>query len=359
MKKSKLLLILFLCIVLFLGITTIAGCKAGTTTTAAETTAQATTETPEDAKTKFNIGYQIYYSGNDWSLQMAEEFKYAIQHDYADMIDNLYYVDDQLDAVKQLNNFDDLVTKGCDIIFLSPLDAPAVAAKAEVAIAKGIKVIAFAIEAEGNYTSLVATSDYGRAKDTAEWIADAIGGKGKVLLINGGSGTQTAIDYKKGVVDVFNNYPDITLLPETFSNWDWATAKKITQDTLTANPDLAAIITDNDPRYTAQVFVESGKPLIPINWMSNNGALGVWKEYKEKYDMKAYGNTKPPTVSKAALDIGMKVLKGEEVPKKVDWPFFILTDDKIDEHYRPDLSDNLWFPNFLPDDVINKLFPKE
>ncbi|MCL5071890.1 MAG: substrate-binding domain-containing protein [Actinobacteria bacterium] len=346
MKKIFLYMFLMVLILSIISSFSLIGCK----TKVAETT--------KAAKTKFNIGYQIYYSGNDWSLQMAEEFKYAIQHDYADMIDNLYYVDDQLDATKQLNNFDDLVAKGCDIIFVSPLDPNAMNAKVKEAVAAGIIVIGFAIEVKGDYTSVVATSDYGRAKASALWIAKDSGVKGKVLLINGGAGTQTAIDYKNGVVDAFKDYPDIKLLPETFSQWDWAIAKKITQDTLTANPDLAAIITDNDPRYSAQVFIESGKPLIPITWHANNGALGVWKELKEKSGLKAFAVQKPVTVSKAALDIGMKALKGEKVPIHVDWPFFTLTEDKIDEYYRPDLPENLWFPTFLPDDVIHKLYSK-
>ncbi len=355
--------IVALLVVLVLSFSLMACKTAATETTAAatETTAAATETTAAGAEQKkYNVGYQIYFEGNDWSLQMAEEFKYAItQEPYASMVENVYYVSDEFDVTKQMNNFDDLVTKGCDIIFLSPVDPKALVEKISQAEAQGIKVVLFGINMDGeDYTASVNVSDYTHGKSMAEFVAKAVNGKGKVAVMNGIAGTQTAIDIHNGIADVIKDYPDITLLPDVYTNWDYAVTKQATQDALQANPDLAGIISHSEPRACAEVFIESGKPFIPMNWMGSNGSLRVWKENLDK-GIKLEAQTKPPYISKIALEIGFKALQGETIEKFTEVPVDIITEAEIDDYYRPDLSDRYWVGSFLPDDVIQKLFPKE
>ena len=338
-----------LLVIVVLG-TTLVGCKTATETTAAAT---------EAAKTKFTVGYQIYYEGNDWSLQFAEEFKYAIATKYADMVENVYYTSDQFDTTKQMNNFDDLVTKGCDIIFLSPLDPNSMVDKIKQAVDSGIKVVVFGTSLAGeDYTAYANVNDYSHGKAYGEWMGGVAKVKGKVGMLSGIAGTSTAADVLKGVQDALVAYPDITLLPEVFTDWDFAKSKKATQDILQANPDLAGIITHSDPRASAEVFLESGKPLIPITWMGSNGCLRVWKENMDQMQT-AKSFTKPPYISAIALDIGMKALKGEAFEKNTEVPVHIITAADIDKFYNPKLSDRFWTASYLPEDVALKLFPKE
>jgi ribose transport system substrate-binding protein len=181
----------------------VVGCKADAGSETAETPA-------EEGAEKFTVGYQIYYEGNAWSLQMAEEFKYGIETEYADMVDKVYYTSDEFDVTKQLNNFDDLVTKGCDIIFLCPLDPSSMVDKINEAAEMGIKVVVHAIDMdEADYISSVNVSDYSHGKVMAEWLVEAIDEKGEVALISGIAGTKTAVDITQATNDVFDMYPDV------------------------------------------------------------------------------------------------------------------------------------------------------
>jgi ribose transport system substrate-binding protein len=289
---------------------------------------------------------------------MAEEFKYWVVERYSDMVEQVYYVSDQFDVTKQMNNFDDLVTKGCDIIFLSPLDANTMVEKIKQAEAAGIKVILGGTNLSGeDFTAQVNVSDYQHGFEFGKWMGEQ-GVKGKVAVMNGIAGTTTAVDVHNGIVDGVKNYPDIQLLPDIYTNWDYAVTKQATQDVLQANPDLAGIISHSDPRSCAEVFLESGKPLIPITWMGSNGCLRVWKENLSN-GMVAQAFTKPPRLMEVALDIGMKALKGEEIQKFTEVPVAIITEAEIDDYYRADLSDRVWWPTNLPDEVLMKLFPKE
>lgn len=370
MKKHFPLILISLLIVAMLGMTAI-GCQTAaateTTAAAAETTAAAAETTAAAAETtaapqeKYTVGYQIYFEGNDWSLQMAEEFKYAItQEPYASMVENVYYTSDDFDITKQMNNFDDLVTKGCDIIFLSPLDPNAMVDKIKQAEADGIKVVVFAIDMNGeDFTASINVSDYDHGVAMAEFVGKTVQ-KGKVAVINGIPGTQTAIDIHDGVAKAMEAYPDIELIPDVYTNWDYALTKQATQDALQANPDLAGIVSHSEPKACAEVFIESGKEMIPMNWMGSNGSLRLWREWLDAgKDVKLEASTKPPYISKIALEIGMKALMGEQVEKITKVPVHIITEETLDDYYRPDLSDRFWACSDLPEDVVNALFPKE
>ncbi len=350
-KVLKTSLILLMAVALIVGFSAL-GCKADT--------GQAQ-ESTEEAAEKFTVGYQIYYEGNAWSLQMAEEFKYGIETVYADMVEKVYYTSDEFDVTKQLNNFDDLVTKGCDIIFLCPLDPSSMVDKINEAAEMGIKVVVHAIDMdEADYISSVNVSDYGQGKVMAEWLVEAIGEKGEVALISGIAGTKTAVDVTQATNDVFDQYPDIELVQEVYTQWDFAESKIATQDLIQAYPNLAGILTHSSPRASAEVFIENNLPLIPITWMGENGALRIWKEYIEAgIEINAKGFTKPPYLARTALDIGMAALKGETVEKYVEVPTHIITEAEIDDYFRPDFADRFWTMTTMSDERIMELFPVE
>jgi ribose transport system substrate-binding protein len=308
-------------------------------------------------KEKYVIGYDIYFEGNAWSLQMAEEFKYATGK-YKDLIEKVYYTSAEFDITKQVSNLEDLMTKGCDIIFFSPLTPDSVVDLVKEAEAEGIRTIPFAIGMSGeDYTAYVNVDDYEHGRVMAEWLVNELNGKGKVAMISGIAGSATAIDCAKGARSVFDKHPDIDIVQEVFTGWDYSKTKIVTQDLLQAYPGLNGIWTHSEPRACAEVFIEGGKPFIPITWMGENGSLGVWKEYKDQ-GLEAQAFTKPPYISAVALDVGMAALTGKPFEKVTKVPVHIITEEELDKYYRPDLSEKFWTATYLPEEQIKKVFPK-
>jgi ribose transport system substrate-binding protein len=310
------------------------------------------TEQAAKKKDKFVLGYQIYFEGNAWSLQMAEEFKQAVRENQK-YIDKVYYTSDEYDITKQIANFEDLLTKGCDAIFVTPLAPDVLVEKIKAAEAQGVKVIVFGTGISGSdYTAYVNVDDFEHGKVMAQWLADVLKGKGKIAMISGIAGTGTAIDCKKGAMSVFEKYPNIKVMQEVFTGWDYSKTKIATQDLLQAYPDLDGIWTHSEPRACAEVFIDSGKPFIPITWMGENGSLGVWKKYKDK-GLVAEAFSKPPYISRVALEVGLKALRGEPFKKMNIVPVHVIKANEIDKFYKPNLSDKWWTPSYLPE-----MFPK-
>ena len=71
--------------------------------------------------------------------------------------------------------------------------------------------------------------------------------KGKVLLLEGAPGTLTAIDRAAGFKDELPKVaPGLHIVASLTGNWERDKAANVTNDVLTANPDLVAIFASND-----------------------------------------------------------------------------------------------------------------
>ena len=51
------------------------------------------------AEDKIKVGYDIYFLGNSWSVQLYQEFKWNIENNFADKID-VTYVESEGDISK-------------------------------------------------------------------------------------------------------------------------------------------------------------------------------------------------------------------------------------------------------------------
>ncbi len=347
MSKLKIVMILSMVAIFAVGMSSCA--------TAAEPVAEApATEAPAE-KEKFIIGYDIYWVGNAWSLQLAEEFKYALEQEYSDMVEEVHYTSSDGDVARNLSNFEDLVAKGCDIIFVTPQTPDNLVDSINNAMAQGIKVIVFASAIEGdNYTAYINADDYEWGVKSAEFMAEAVGGEGKMAMINGIAGVGAAIDTHEGAMSVFNKYPDIEVLPEVYGEWDFSKTKIVMQDLLAAHPDIAGVWTFSEPRAVVETYRDNNLPYVPVPWHGENGEMKLWKEIKD--EITAQVIVKPSTMSVDALHVGMKALKGEPFEKDNILPPPIYTVDDIDDLLLPGLADRVRVPTYLPMEKLKELF---
>lgn len=78
-----------------------------------------------------------------------------------------------------------------------------------------------------------------------ESLAEALNYEGNVIILEGVSGSQTAIDYKAGAVDVFDQYEGITILDSQIANYQRQDAINVTQNLLQKYDDIDAIYACN------------------------------------------------------------------------------------------------------------------
>lgn len=107
--------------------------------------------------------------------------------------------DDRAEQVKVVENFTNEKVSG---IVLCPLDKDALAAPAKEAVAAGIPVLVVDSAINGmKPSSFIATDNYGAGKTSAQEMAKALGGKGKVIVLRYQEGSASTMDREAGFID--------------------------------------------------------------------------------------------------------------------------------------------------------------
>ncbi|GHT91423.1 ABC transporter substrate-binding protein [Spirochaetia bacterium] len=307
-------------------------------------------------KEGFVIGYDIYFVGNTWSVQLWKEFESAVSKN--SKVADVIYVESAGDVQRQIANIEDLITNEVDAIITTPNSPTALAPVLNKARAAGIKVILLAATVEGGgYDALVTVNDYDFGKVGAEWLVKQLDGKGNIIMLDGIAGLSVSDDRTRGGMDVFNQYPDIKVVAEDYTNWDYATAKTIVSDMLAANPRIDGVWSQGGAvtQGAIEAFQAAGRPLVPMTSEDNNGFLKQWKALQSS-GFHSIACSKPTWLSETALNTAIDLLEGKAVTKDYNMPVPVFSDDELDKYIKPSLSDSLFANTHLSDEELTKIF---
>lgn len=132
-------------------------------------------------------------------------------------------------------------------ILIAPTHATAMAVPLEQAKNAGIKIIEVdtALDDTSIALSSISSDNIKGGQLAAQTLANLVGGKGAMLVINTKAGTSTTDQRAQGFADELKNHPGMTSLGVQFNNNDAAQAASIVTATLAAHPDLAGIFATN------------------------------------------------------------------------------------------------------------------
>lgn len=175
----------------------------------------------------------------------------------------------------------------------------------------------------------------------AEWLVSKLGAdaKGPVLVIEGLSGNITGQKRATGFADKLKELaPGLEIVASLPGDWDRGKAANITNDTLTAHPDLVAIFCANDGMALGAVetVFAAGKQdqVTVIGVDGNSDAVKSIKEGR----LSASVAQLPYLVGKQAVEMAKKVKAGEAVDEFVFVPTLVLTKEALDAGTEPMLA---------------------
>ena len=303
---------------------------------------------------KIKVGYDIYFLGNSWSVQLYQEFKYDVENKFADQIE-VTYVESEGDISKQIANLEDLIAQEVDVIITTPNDTTALNATLQEAMDEGIKVILLAAGIDGDcYDNLVTVDEVEFGRVGAQWIVDQLGGKGKVIGLTGISGLSTRELRYQGAKSVFDANPEIEVLAVEDANWDYATGKTVTSNLLAAYPEIDAVWSQGGAMTLGAIeaFQAANRALVPMSGEDNNGLMKVWYNNGSE----GIGCAKPTWLARVAIENAIKLMNGEEVPKDEIYPVQTIVTEQIADYVMPELSDDVWCGTELPAEVLKEIF---
>lgn len=298
----------------------------------------------------YRIGFAAQGPNNSWGLLSEEAFNYRADELGVDVL----YASANGDATTQVDNIQQLASQDPDALVVVPM-GEGISGQVKAAVDQGIPVVLCSgiLPASSGAVSTVTRQYDLLGSAYAEWIASEIEGEGQVAILSGLAGVPTAEYQVAAAKTVFENYPDIEIVTEQFTEWSPTVAKTVAQNLIASYPDLDAIWSDSG--YGAigvvQAYQEAGLPVPPITGDAINDFLMA----SEGTDVSFAMSTFPPEMSMECLDTAMSLLEGENVLNKVyiDSPSF--TAEDAEQYIRRDCDGSLLVPSSVPEDLLVEL----
>ncbi|RKN05988.1 ABC transporter substrate-binding protein [Streptomyces radicis] len=179
----------------------------------------------------------------------------------------------ETDVEGQVNLIQNFVTRQVDGIVYAATDSAALAPATDQAVGAGIPVamIDSGTDPQPDDVPLYATDNHAAAVEAANLLAGELGeGEHDVALIEFQPGSQTNSERVEGFSEGLARHDNLNLVGQQPSHSDVNEARRVTEDILTANPDLAGIFAANEPSVlgAAQAVEAAGRSgeIVIIGW---------------------------------------------------------------------------------------------
>ena len=155
----------------------------------------------------------------------------------------------ETEFARQVQIVESMINGRVDAIVLAPTDRVALVSVVERAAREKIPVTIFdsAIDTE-NYSSFVATNNYGAGQMAARRLGEILGGRGNVAMLMNMPGSASTLEREKGFEEALGKeFPGIRIVARQFGMSDRAKSLGVAEDLLTAHPELNGLFASNEP----------------------------------------------------------------------------------------------------------------
>jgi len=288
----------------------------------------------------WTIGMSQCNLGEPWRVQMNADVKTAADK-HPDQL-KVIFQDAQNDTLRQRAHVEEFVAAGVDLIIISPKEAAPLTEPVAKAIDAGIPVIVLDRALIGDkYTCFIGADNVKIGHAAGKWIASKLAGKGKVVELKGLMTSTPGQDRHSGFRQAIEG-TGIEVIFEADMKWLEPNARKEMESALARFDKIDAVYAHNDPgahgAYLAAKAVGREKEMlfVGIDALPQEGIAYVHQGILD-------ATFQYPTGGAEAIDVALKILRGEEVPKKIVLGSRVFCAENVDqggEELKMDQADN-------------------
>jgi ribose transport system substrate-binding protein len=235
------------------------------------------------------------------------------------------------DVATQASQVDSLINQGVKAIIVVPVQADSLAP--QVAAAKEKNIPLLAVNAALNSPDLsgnVQPDDVAAGAQEMQMMADRLGGKGNIVILQGPLGGSGEINRGKGIDQVLAKYPDIKVLAKDTANWKRDEAVNKMKNWISSfGPQINGVVAQNDDMGLGalQALKEANRTEVPIV-----GIDGIEDGLNAVKSGEFIGTSlQNGTVElSAGLAVANALVKGEQVNAEPIYVMPAITKDNVD-----------------------------
>lgn len=267
-----------------------------------------------DRKPPWTIGYASTYAGNTWRKgamkRLVEEVLPKWQK--LGLVDDIIITQSNLKDSLQIQQMRQLVDQGVDAIIICCSNPTALNQTIKYAYDKGVPTFSFTGYVTSPYAINSSVNYHQAGYEVGRWMAEEIGEKGNVLVIEGIPGASASDSQNAGVLDGLAQSPDIKVVGNINHMWTSQVGQAELQKWLATHPQQLDGIAVQSSGETGvlQALLQSGRDIPPISIGGELGALCYWRNNPE-YISAAIQTWPPGDDIELGWNIMMRTMQGQ------------------------------------------------
>lgn len=285
----------------------------------------------------YHIALSNSYIGNQWRIEMINLTRRYAEHDFKGRV-VLSVTSSGTEVQRQISAIDDMISRRVNAILIDPASENGLNAVIAQAVAHGIPVIDFdhVVSSPEAYKVHVDFVAFGKIQ--GQWLADALGGKGNIIMNRGVPGFEADVDLYKGAMAALSKYPNIHVVAQVFGKWDENVSQAEVTKALIAHPDVDGVLNQYGAYGAVQAFLALHHKFVPMTGGDSNGWRTAILKYKDQ-GLKGISVGDSPALGAYALKVAVDVLDKKPVAKDivVSIPTVTTDDAKAGTNVFPEL----------------------
>ncbi|OLZ69769.1 transporter [Streptomyces sp. IMTB 2501] len=242
---------------------------------------------------------------------------------------DLTVTDAQNDASQQANQLQNFTSSSLGAIIVNPVDSDAASNSVKAADQAKIPVIAVDRGVnKADVDALVASDNVAGGELAARTIAGKLGGKGKIVILQGQAGTSAARERAQGFANGLKAYPGIQVLAQQPADFDRTKGLDVMSNLLQAHPDVQGVIAANDEMALGAAKAlgsKAGKSVQVVGFDGTPDGLTAVKNGT----LYASVAQQPTQLGRIAVDNALRAVQGKKVEPTVKVPVKVVTKDDV------------------------------
>lgn len=286
------------------------------------------------AQGDYVIGLSNSFYGNTWRKQMVESFTEAAEDAKSQGYISDYEIQNGDNTVNtQIAQINSFILSGVDAICMLAASPTALNDVIQQAMDQGIVIVAFdsIIDLEGAYTMDYDWVSMGERK--TEYVMDAIGGAGNVIIVRGPSGAAPDEGIYKGITNILAKYPDVKIAAEVLGEADATATQEGILNIISSLPEIDAVITHcgADSMGVVNAFESMGME-VPLTIGDNTAEFITWWSAQAANGYETLSVNSTPSCGAGALWVAVAILNGVDVPQQMYLPFIYIEQGQIGDY---------------------------
>ena len=222
-----------------------------------------------------------------------------------------------------------------DVIILNPCEYEASSPAVTKALAAGIPIVNVNSATKIAPTAFVGSNDLESGRIAMKFIADQLGGKGNVVMIQGLNGQAAQIQREQGAKEILKEYPGLKLIAQQTAEWDRSKSMDLMQNWIQSyGTKINAVFAQNDEMGLGalKALQDAGMKDKVVVVSIDAIADALQAVYKGNLNATVFKDAKKQGAG--AIETAVKIAQGKQFEKELLIPFKLITKEDVDSYLK-------------------------